>query len=145
MLMSIIWYFAYGSNMQSATLRGRRGIEYRRALPGRLDWWRRVLDKGNEFELQLFALKVPRIRNLPRVVCYLVGESEYYEGHRCCGDVDTAIMRAISEALQSYATTISGSREDIVTSESPEGGNHDALETPRRRSLRIETYKEQTR
>jgi gamma-glutamylcyclotransferase (GGCT)/AIG2-like uncharacterized protein YtfP len=45
MLMSAIWYFAYGSNMQSATLRGRRGIAYRRALPGRLDGWRLVLDK----------------------------------------------------------------------------------------------------
>ena len=43
--MSAIWYFAYGSNMQSATLRGRRGIEYHRALPGRLDGWRLVLDK----------------------------------------------------------------------------------------------------
>jgi len=44
-IMSAIWYFAYGSNMQSATLRGRRGIEYRRALPARLDGWRLVLDK----------------------------------------------------------------------------------------------------
>ncbi len=43
--MSVVWYFAYGSNMQSATLRGRRGIEYRRALPARLDGWRLVLDK----------------------------------------------------------------------------------------------------
>ncbi|MBI3784133.1 MAG: gamma-glutamylcyclotransferase [Deltaproteobacteria bacterium] len=31
--------------MQSATLRGRRGIEYRRALPGRAVGWRLVLDK----------------------------------------------------------------------------------------------------
>jgi gamma-glutamylcyclotransferase len=43
--MTVLWYFAYGSNMQSATLRGRRGIEYRRALPARLDGWRLVLDK----------------------------------------------------------------------------------------------------
>ncbi len=43
--MATIWYFAYGSNMQSATLRGRRGIEYHRALPARLDGWRLVLDK----------------------------------------------------------------------------------------------------
>lgn len=43
--MSTLWYFAYGSNMQSATLRGRRGIAYRQALPGRLDGWRLVLDK----------------------------------------------------------------------------------------------------
>jgi gamma-glutamylcyclotransferase len=43
--MPTLWYFAYGSNMQSATLRGRRGIAYRRALAGRLDGWRLVLDK----------------------------------------------------------------------------------------------------
>jgi hypothetical protein len=27
-----MWYFAYGSNMQSDTLRGRRGVPFRRAL-----------------------------------------------------------------------------------------------------------------
>jgi len=43
--MSLSWYFAYGSNMQSATLRGRRGVEYRRAVAARLDGWRLVLDK----------------------------------------------------------------------------------------------------
>ena len=43
--MSRVWYFAYGSNMQSATLRGRRGIAYRRALPARVSGWRVVFDK----------------------------------------------------------------------------------------------------
>ena len=53
--MTTVWYFAYGSNMQSATLRGRRGIEYLRAVPGRVPGWRLVLDKpplfgdGNSF------------------------------------------------------------------------------------------------
>jgi gamma-glutamylcyclotransferase len=41
----VVWYFAYGSNMQSATLRGRRGVHYHRALPGRARGWRLVLDK----------------------------------------------------------------------------------------------------
>ena len=41
----MVWYFAYGSNMQSATLRGRRGIHFRRAVPGRACGWRLVLDK----------------------------------------------------------------------------------------------------
>ncbi len=40
-----VWYFAYGSNMQSATLRGRRGIDYRSALPARVPGWQLVLDK----------------------------------------------------------------------------------------------------
>jgi AIG2 family protein len=44
-----MWYFAYGSNMESATLRGRRGIRYHRALPGRAPGWRLVLDKPGLF------------------------------------------------------------------------------------------------
>jgi len=43
--MSHRWYFAYGSNMQTATLCGRRGVEYRRALPARVPGWRLVFDK----------------------------------------------------------------------------------------------------
>lgn len=39
------WYFAYGSNMQTATFRGRRGIAFARALPARAPGWRLVLDK----------------------------------------------------------------------------------------------------
>lgn len=39
------WYFAYGSNMETATFRGRRNIEFLRALPARADGWRLVLDK----------------------------------------------------------------------------------------------------
>jgi cation transport regulator ChaC len=39
------WYFAYGSNMQTATFRGRRGIEFHRALAVRAPGWRLVLDK----------------------------------------------------------------------------------------------------
>jgi cation transport regulator ChaC len=40
-----VWYFAYGSNMQSATLRGRRGVAYARAVPARVPGWRLVFDK----------------------------------------------------------------------------------------------------
>jgi gamma-glutamylcyclotransferase len=43
--MSAVWYFAYGSNMHTATFRGRRGIEFSRALPARAAGWRLVLDK----------------------------------------------------------------------------------------------------
>ncbi|MGH7823287.1 MAG: gamma-glutamylcyclotransferase family protein [Candidatus Binatia bacterium] len=38
-------YFAYGSNMQQATFRGRRGIDIRQAEPARLEGWRIVFDK----------------------------------------------------------------------------------------------------
>lgn len=40
-----VWYFAYGSNMQLATFRGRRGIAPRRAVPAYLEGWRLVFDK----------------------------------------------------------------------------------------------------
>jgi len=43
--MLMAWYFAYGSNMQTATLNGRRGIATRRALAARAPGWRLVLDK----------------------------------------------------------------------------------------------------
>jgi hypothetical protein len=46
-----VWYFAYGSNMQTATFRGRRGIEYGRALPARVPGWRLVLDKPPMFPI----------------------------------------------------------------------------------------------
>jgi gamma-glutamylcyclotransferase len=40
-----VWYFAYGSNMQRATLCGRRGITFRRATAARVTGWRLVFDK----------------------------------------------------------------------------------------------------
>jgi len=39
------WYFAYGSNMQTATLRGRRGVAWTRAVAARTRGWRVVFDK----------------------------------------------------------------------------------------------------
>ena len=49
--MSWFWYFAYGSNMQAATFRGRRGIEPRRAVAVRATGWRLVLDKPPLFSM----------------------------------------------------------------------------------------------
>lgn len=39
------WYFAYGSNMQRATLCERRGIACQRAIPAQAIGWRVVFDK----------------------------------------------------------------------------------------------------
>ena len=47
--MNDVWYFAYGSNLQSATLRGRRGITCTRAVPARAAGWRLVFDKPRLF------------------------------------------------------------------------------------------------
>jgi hypothetical protein len=43
--VSWVWYFAYGSNMQAATFRGRRGVTPRSAVAARAPGWRLVLDK----------------------------------------------------------------------------------------------------
>jgi cation transport regulator ChaC len=45
------WYFAYGSNMQTATFRGRRGIEFTRAVVARAPGWRLTLDKPPLFPI----------------------------------------------------------------------------------------------
>jgi hypothetical protein len=59
--VSTVWYFAYGSNMHSGTLRGRRGVEYMRAVAGRLSGWRLVLDKPPLFGVGgAFANIVPQ-------------------------------------------------------------------------------------
>ncbi len=41
----MVWYFAYGSNMQDDTLCRRRGIAYCRAVAVRVPGWRVVFDK----------------------------------------------------------------------------------------------------
>jgi cation transport regulator ChaC len=43
--VTTLWYFAYGSNMATSTLCGRREVSYRRALAARVPGWRLVLDK----------------------------------------------------------------------------------------------------
>ena len=58
--MPLVWYFAYGSNMNSATFRGSRGIEYTRAVPTRAPGWRLVLDKSPLLPMgETFANIVP--------------------------------------------------------------------------------------
>ena len=58
--MNWVWYFAYGSNMQAATFRGRRGIAPRQAVAVRAAGWRLVLDKPPLFSIgHSFANLVP--------------------------------------------------------------------------------------
>jgi len=58
--MPTVWYFAYGSNMQTATLCRRRGVACHRALPARVRTWRVVFDKPPLLPLgESFANLVP--------------------------------------------------------------------------------------
>ncbi|MCW5893166.1 MAG: gamma-glutamylcyclotransferase [bacterium] len=56
----MIWYFAYGSNMQRETFCGRRGIVCERAVPVRVPGWRVVFDKPPLLPIgEAFANLVP--------------------------------------------------------------------------------------
>jgi ribosomal protein S12 methylthiotransferase accessory factor len=70
---------------------------------------------GGEFELQVYATKIPRLgkQNLPMITCLLVGDTEAHPGSGCSSDVDVSISRAVSEALQAAAVMFSGTREDM--------------------------------
>ena len=75
--MSLVWYFAYGSNMNSGTFRGRRGIEYARAVPTRAPGWRLVFDKSSMFPLgETFASIVPDPAAETLGVAFEVDQSE---------------------------------------------------------------------
>lgn len=67
-----------------------------------------------EFELQLYNLRIPGVRNMPVILCVLAGDGIYYEGCGCSLTVDISIHRAVSEALQTLATIQSGTREDLA-------------------------------
>jgi hypothetical protein len=75
--MKTVWYFAYGSNMQSATLRGRRGIQFRRAVPARATGWRLVFDKPPLVPIgEAFANIIPDAAAHVLGVAYEVGEED---------------------------------------------------------------------
>jgi hypothetical protein len=67
------WYFAYGSNMQTATFCGRRGIEFERAVAARAPGWRLVFDKPSLLPIgEGFANIVPDPHGEVVGVAYLV-------------------------------------------------------------------------
>ena len=100
-------YIAHGE-------KGAASIEclYEEEFPGfDFDAYEQAL--GAELELQLFAVRLPGIPNIPMIACVLVGDHQVFTGWGCAGDVDTSIMRAISEAMQSYTVLVSSARDDL--------------------------------
>jgi len=76
--MPLVWYFAYGSNMQRATFSGRRGITPQRALAARVFGWRLVLDKPPLISMgQSFANLVPDETAAVYGVLYEVSSADY--------------------------------------------------------------------
>jgi gamma-glutamylcyclotransferase len=76
--VSHAWYFAYGSNMQTATFCGRRGITFVRAMPARVAGWRLVLDKPGLLAMgEGFANLVPDESGAVIGVAYLVTSEDF--------------------------------------------------------------------
>jgi gamma-glutamylcyclotransferase len=73
-----IWYFAYGSNMQSATFCGRRRIECMRAVAARVPGWRIVFDKPPIVPVgESFANIVPDATAEVMGVLYEIGADDH--------------------------------------------------------------------
>jgi gamma-glutamylcyclotransferase len=73
-----MWYFAYGSNMQSATLRGRRGVTAQRAVAVRAPGWRVVFDKPPLFPIgEAFANLVPDTDAVALGVAFEVSDGDH--------------------------------------------------------------------
>jgi ribosomal protein S12 methylthiotransferase accessory factor len=68
---------------------------------------------GDTYQLQLFTTRIVPDLDLPMISAVLVGDDEAFIGHGCASDVDTALRRAVNEALQGFTTAIAGSREDV--------------------------------
>lgn len=79
---------------------------------------------NSEMEIELMALEIPNAKNVSMVTCFLVSEDgPWFYGNGCCLNVDVAISRALSEAYQSFATKISGGREDLNVPHQANGNN----------------------
>ena len=115
-----VWYFAYGSNMETATLRGRRGVEPSRALPARAAGWRLVLDKPPLLPVgEAFANIVPDPHAAVLGVLYEITRADWEhleltEGVRI-GNYRSVTIRATSLAtpgLEVEAFALTSDRRD---------------------------------
>jgi AIG2 family protein len=116
------WYFAYGSNMESGTFRGRRGIEFTRAVAARAAGWRLVLDKPPLLPVgEAFANIVPDAAAEVLGVVYEIGADdlahvELTEGVRI-GNYRTITVPVVSlgePSLRVDAVTLASDRRDAT-------------------------------
>lgn len=137
-----VWYFAYGSNMQRATLCERRGISCTRALPARVPGWRVVFDKPPLIPIgESFANLIPDPDGVAFGVLFEIAAADLdhldlTEGV-LIGNYDRVQVRAhalADEAAAIEAHTLSSSRRDASLTPSPrymglviEGANEHGL------------------
>jgi cation transport regulator ChaC len=118
--VTTVWYFAYGSNMQTATFSGRRGIEFRRALAARAAGWRLVLDKPPLVPVgEAFANIVPDTEAAVLGVLYEISPAnlehvELTEGVRIGNyrRIDIPVAALATPATEVTAATLVSDRRD---------------------------------
>jgi YcaO-like protein with predicted kinase domain len=69
---------------------------------------------GYECRFHLYSLEHPDRKNLAVILCRLDNDKTAYWGTGCSANLKMSVDRAVSEAVQTFATHISGSREDTV-------------------------------
>lgn len=106
--MSPIWYFAYGSNLQTATLCGRRGIAVQRAVPVRARGWRLVFDKPRLFPPDSSVANiVPDPDGVVIGVAFAISEQDHAHVELTEG-VSFENYRRVELAVEPLAATLDG-------------------------------------
>ncbi len=86
----------------------------------KIEFVQKLIEKNStNLKIEIFSarLKNMKSKNLPYVFSMLEIDGISVLGFGCSATLDISISRAVSEALQGYATYISGSREDINPSD----------------------------
>jgi ribosomal protein S12 methylthiotransferase accessory factor YcaO len=92
-------------------------IESGAIRPRRLRYDLDGIGAGSEIDIRLYTVLLPGIDNLPFVFCLADSVTASFVGSGCFSNLDTAVARAVSEAVQVISTTYSGSREDLESEE----------------------------
>lgn len=85
--------------------------------PRRLHYDLDGISIGSEVDIRLYTVLLPGIENLPFVFCIADSGDMSFVGSGCFSSLDTAVERAVSEAIQAISATFSGSREDLEEDE----------------------------
>jgi ribosomal protein S12 methylthiotransferase accessory factor len=97
-----------------------------------------------EAQLQFYAHRLERLpkgMNFPFVSCLVVTDDQHYRGLGLHANADTAIQRALGEALQARVTVASGAREDI---HKKDRAPNPAIRLPAMRSLHYRRFTRRT-
>ena len=115
----------YEAVIENGTVRPRR---LRHELEG--------YNTGSGVDIRLYTALLPGIENMPFVYCIADSMDMGFVGSGCSSNLDTAVARAVSEAMQAISATFSGSREDLDKEE------EDSEWDPENRAQRSISYSE---